>query len=101
MATSERGWLPGPEPMYLSGVANACLAFSPDGRLVAVGGNDIELWELATGQRRRVLRGHEAIITSLPALTRAVEENAGTRITSGAPARSSASAGPDLVEEQS
>jgi carbamate kinase len=44
--------------------------------------------------------GRETIITSLPALTRALQGNAGTRITSGVPALSSASAEPDLAEER-
>jgi carbamate kinase len=43
--------------------------------------------------------GRETIITSLPALTRALQGKAGTRITSGMPARSSASIEPDLAEE--
>ncbi len=43
--------------------------------------------------------GREAVITSLPALTRALQGDAGTRITSGIPALSSASAEPDLAEE--
>jgi carbamate kinase len=43
--------------------------------------------------------GRETIITSLPALTRALQGNAGTRITSGIPALSSASAESDLAEE--
>jgi carbamate kinase len=43
--------------------------------------------------------GRETIITSLPALTRALQGNAGTRITSGVPALSSASAESDLAEE--
>jgi carbamate kinase len=45
--------------------------------------------------------GRETIITSLPALTRALQGNAGTRITSGIPATSSASMEPDLAEEHS
>jgi carbamate kinase len=43
--------------------------------------------------------GRETIITSLPSLTRALHGNAGTRITSGIPALSSASTEPDLAEE--
>jgi carbamate kinase len=43
--------------------------------------------------------GRETIITSLPALTRALQGDAGTRITSGIPAQSSASAEHDLAEE--
>src|SRR3954454_9521126 len=44
--------------------------------------------------------GCETIITSLPALTRALEENAGTRITSRVPAVPSPSTEPDLAEER-
>jgi carbamate kinase len=44
--------------------------------------------------------GRETIITSLPALTRALQGNAGTRVTSGVPAPPSASAEPDLAEER-
>jgi carbamate kinase len=43
--------------------------------------------------------GRETIITSLPALTRALQGDAGTRITSADPALSSAPAEPDLAEE--
>ncbi len=43
--------------------------------------------------------GREPIITSLPALTRALQGDAGTRITSGVPALSSGSAEADRAEE--
>src|SRR3954463_16629787 len=42
--------------------------------------------------------GREAIITSLPALPRALGGNAGTRITAGVPASSSAAAQPGLAD---
>jgi carbamate kinase len=43
--------------------------------------------------------GRETLITSLPALTRALQGRAGTRITSGVPSLASASADADLAEE--
>jgi carbamate kinase len=42
--------------------------------------------------------GRETIITSLPALTRALRGNAGTRIVAGVPASSSAAAQPGLAD---
>jgi hypothetical protein len=44
--------------------------------------------------------GRETIITSLPALARALQGTAGTRITSAIPALASASAELDLAEER-
>jgi WD40 repeat protein len=47
----------------------AILAFSPDGRLLAVGGmgrgKDVELWELSSGKLRKRLSGHVAMVTAL------------------------------------
>jgi len=39
---------------------SACLAWSPDNRVLAVGGfdNTVQLWEVASGQIRREFRGH-------------------------------------------
>jgi WD40 repeat protein len=43
------------------------VAFSPDGKLVASGGEDhtVRLWETATGKEVRVLRGHQFRVQSL------------------------------------
>jgi WD40 repeat protein len=43
------------------------LSFSPDGRTLAIGGHDrcVRLWDVPTGVRRAILRGHRDWITSL------------------------------------
>jgi WD40 repeat protein len=42
------------------------LAFSPDGRMLAVGGwRGIELWETATGKHRHTFAGHDGMVTAL------------------------------------
>lgn len=60
--------LPGkpPEIVYLH---NVSLAFSPDGKSLAVGAmggeNPIQLWELATGKLRQEIRGHLGPVLAL------------------------------------
>ncbi len=40
------------------------VAFSPDGRLLATGGEDrtVRLWDPATGEHRRTLTGHVSVV---------------------------------------
>jgi WD40 repeat protein len=44
-----------------------CVAFSPDGRMVAAGGIDqsIWLWEVSTGKLRAQLEGHHGYIQAV------------------------------------
>jgi WD40 repeat protein len=46
---------------------HACLAWSADSRMLAVGGLDesVRLWDVASGEVRREFRGHEARVYSL------------------------------------
>ncbi len=44
-----------------------CVAFSPDGRLLASCGNSktVRLWDPATGEQRRTLPGHTKFVRSV------------------------------------
>jgi WD40 repeat protein len=44
-----------------------CLAFSPDGRRVAMGGGEgmVELWDTAIGQKVQTFKGHSGIVDSI------------------------------------
>src|SRR5262249_21500411 len=44
-----------------------CVAFSPDGRLLAAAGpgNTVRLWDAATGKEQRALAGHQQEVTSV------------------------------------
>lgn len=51
-----------------SEISNDCIEFSPDGRLLAIGGEHyprIALWDVRTGQLERLLEGHSHGITDL------------------------------------
>jgi len=45
----------------------ACLAFSPDGKVLAAGSGDstVQLWEAATGKKLRVLTGHRGPVNKV------------------------------------
>ena len=44
-----------------------CLAYSPDGQTLAIGGDDgaIRLWDMPGGRERAILRGHVGVVRSL------------------------------------
>jgi WD40 repeat protein len=47
---------------------SVCLTFSPDGRMLAVGGlgaTDVQVWETTTGLLRLHLEGHRGAVTAL------------------------------------
>ncbi len=51
----------------LGGVTVTSVAFSPDGRFLATGRDDltVKLWDVATGQEMRTLSGHKSRITDV------------------------------------
>jgi dipeptidyl aminopeptidase/acylaminoacyl peptidase len=50
----------------LEGRVAISVAFSPDGKLIATGGNfNIELWDVTSGKRLRELTGHESPVYSV------------------------------------
>jgi predicted NACHT family NTPase len=51
----------------LKAAVGMCVAFSPDGRMLATGGTGrgVRLWELATGQERGTFAGHEGDVFSV------------------------------------
>ena len=61
--------MPDSKPLHILRHDNAVFdaTFSPDGRTIATGclTNNIELWDVATGQSRSVLRGHADGVCSL------------------------------------
>jgi len=57
----ERSALPSHGPLS----ARDCFAWSPDGRMLAVGHRTIQLWEVATMRLRREFDGHQGAIRSL------------------------------------
>jgi WD40 repeat protein len=60
-----RGWLA--LDQHARRLDRGCLAWSPDNRMLAVGGLDdsVRLWEVASGQARREFKGHRAPVTCL------------------------------------
>jgi hypothetical protein len=70
LKTKEGGLLSGVSEAFGNRKSDAklfCLAFSPDGRLLAGGGEDrrVHLWDLRTGKKIGALAGHEGPIQSL------------------------------------
>jgi RNA polymerase sigma factor (sigma-70 family) len=49
-----------PEPRWV-----VAAAFSPDGKILALAGDDVRLWETATGKEIRRLKGHREWISSV------------------------------------
>jgi WD40 repeat protein len=53
--------------MEREGITYRCVAFSPDGRLLALGGDDnkVRIWDMPSGHERAVLNGHADVVRSL------------------------------------
>src|SRR5262249_42771320 len=49
----------------VAGQGCAALAFSPDGKTLASAGEQLSLWELATGKERCRFRGHRGSVTGV------------------------------------
>jgi hypothetical protein len=49
------------------GTTYRCLAFSPDGRLLALGGDDhkVRIWDMPSGHERAVLNGHADVVRTV------------------------------------
>jgi WD40 repeat protein len=69
LATGKQIWKLATQELDGTISRQVCLAFSPDSRMLAIGGkhgtNDIELWEVSTGKLRRILTGHLAPVEAL------------------------------------
>jgi WD40 repeat protein/tRNA A-37 threonylcarbamoyl transferase component Bud32 len=62
VSAKERGSLKGRPNQWPLGLS---VAFSPDGKTLALGGSGITLWDLATGQELVSLKGHSQEVTSI------------------------------------
>src|SRR5262249_18055132 len=64
---AQPAWTSAPVTLHPDLRAVTCLAFSPDGSTVALGGDKdhVELWDAVTGKSRPPLRGHPGRVFSL------------------------------------
>jgi WD40 repeat protein len=53
--------------MEREGITYRCVAFSPDGRSLALGGDDnkVRIWDMPSGNERAVLKGHADVVRSV------------------------------------